>query len=242
MSMDAVSAKNSAEEREALIRHSKVFILKCAGDVCHRHIDTSDDEWSIALSAFNEAIDKYDPSKGSFEHLAYMVIEHRLLDEIRRQKHRDNEVSVEPEYLDGRFDDEEAVPVQVEAAVRSQGFDDSEAAALKQETSREIAEVQTLLQAYDFQLYDVASVSPKARRTKSQCAKAVGCLLNEPDLLASMRRTHALPAGEIRRRVKVSPKVLERHRRYIIAVAEILDGNFPVLASYLEGIRKEMKK
>ena len=36
-------------------------------------------------------------------------------------------------------------------------------------------------------------------------------------------------------------KILDRHRRYIIAAAEILSGEYPVLAEYLGYIRKALK-
>ena len=53
-----------------------------------------------------------------------------------------------------------------------------------------------------------------------------------------MRLKKMLPIKELYEVSGVVKKILERHRRYIIASAEILDGDFPILASYLDYIRR----
>ena len=63
-------------------------------------------------------------------------------------------------------------------------------------------------------------------------------LTGDPALLDRMRKTGALPGKELCRRAGVPPKLLEHHRRYIIAAAEILDGDYPHLADYLRFVRK----
>jgi RNA polymerase sigma factor len=57
-----------------------------------------------------------------------------------------------------------------------------------------------------------------------------------------MRETARLPALFLEKNSKIPRKILERHRKYIIAAAEILSGEYPFLAQYLQGIRKEMGK
>ncbi len=47
-----------------------------------------DEELSIALMAFNEAIDGYDTSKGSFLSFAKLVINRRLIDYLRKKTKR----------------------------------------------------------------------------------------------------------------------------------------------------------
>lgn len=106
MTITAQDAKEDAQLRERFIEGHETFILRSAGKVCHRHVTTSDDEWSIALSAFNEAIDGYDEAKGSFEGFAYTVISRRLTDELRRQYRHASEISVEPYVFDGSVDDD----------------------------------------------------------------------------------------------------------------------------------------
>ena len=58
-------------------------------------------------------------------------------------------------------------------------------------------------------------------------------------LLAQMRLKRLLPIKELSEASGVLRKILERHRKYIIAATEILDGDFPILAGYLSFIRRE---
>ncbi|MEG2959684.1 MAG: hypothetical protein RR828_08110, partial [Oscillospiraceae bacterium] len=60
--------------QEELLREYKPFILKCASDCCKRYVTDSDDEWSIALGAFHEALQKYSPKDGAFLAFGKLVI------------------------------------------------------------------------------------------------------------------------------------------------------------------------
>jgi RNA polymerase sigma factor len=196
---------------------------------------------SIGLIAFNEAIDSYEEGKGDFYGLAYRVMERRLADSRRKEKRYEKEIPVEPYVLDGTMD-EDPSPLQKEVAKEAA---DTEVPQ-HEGAEEEIEAVQNILKEYGFSFFDIAGASPKAAKTKQQCAWAVCILLEHRDLFADMRRTHSLPAKEMieaaktERQVKLKSGVLDRCRRYIIAAAEILAGEYPVLSSYLNGIRKEL--
>ncbi|MBP7348788.1 MAG: hypothetical protein KA965_08915, partial [Butyrivibrio sp.] len=51
-----------------------------------------------------------------------------------------------------------------------------------------------------------------------------------------------LPVNEILVRAKVSRKMIDRHRKYLIATAMILDGDYPGLSEYLTFLKPEDKK
>ncbi|RYD02369.1 hypothetical protein N752_23855 [Desulforamulus aquiferis] len=74
-------AKNGEEKaREELIRNHRDYIIKVSSRICKRYLCwENDDELSIALLAFNEAIDCYEfNQRASFSSFAYTVIHHRL--------------------------------------------------------------------------------------------------------------------------------------------------------------------
>jgi RNA polymerase sigma factor len=50
-----------------------------------------------------------------------------------------------------------------------------------------------------------------------------------------------LPLNIIEKYTNVPRKLLERHRKYIIAALEIMSGDFPNLAGYMEYIHQELK-
>lgn len=69
-----------------LIESYKPFIAKTVSSVCKRYIHESDDEFSIGLIAFNEAIQKYSPDKGSsLISFSEVLIKRRVIDYIRKQ-------------------------------------------------------------------------------------------------------------------------------------------------------------
>jgi RNA polymerase sigma factor len=63
-------------------------------------------------------------------------------------------------------------------------------------------------------------------------------MLGFPELVMKMRHTRRLPIAAISIRAHLPLKLLNRHRKYIIAVVEILGGDYPGLAAYLDFVRK----
>ena len=59
------AANDKAERGEIIIEYTG-YILSCASKVLKKHITTDDDAFSIAIIAFDEAITKFSPEKGSF--------------------------------------------------------------------------------------------------------------------------------------------------------------------------------
>jgi len=237
MDARAIEASENEEALESLIRDSQSFILACASKTMYRYVTASDDEWSIALLAFTEAVRSYRRDRGDFRPFAAMIIRRRLLDELYAQSAHSCEISVQPDLMDGSLEDTEESPIAGEIRAGTVQLQQREAeAALTAE--EEIAEIQEILYGYGFSFYDLASCSPKAEKTRTACAEAVKTLLQDPQLMARMRTMHALPVRDLLSACGVKEKILERHRRYIIAAAEILQGDYPILGSFLVTIRK----
>ena len=216
----ALAAKTDEQALNNLIEAQKPWILRVCSDVTHRYITDSDDEWSTALLAFHEAVQSYDESKGAFLAFASVVIRRRLLDDIRSQWRHKGEIHV----LEGELEEEPDRSIDTAQAARE-----------------EIAAAQAILKPYGFSFFDLAESSPKAEKTKAACCSAVIALLKDEELLDKMRKNKALPMKELEKASGVARKILDRHRRYIIAAAEILSGEYPVLAEYLGYIRKALK-
>ncbi len=58
--------QNNEEDKEAFIVQYQPFIRKSISSVCRRYITEQDDEYSIGLFAFNEAIEQYSYKKEIF--------------------------------------------------------------------------------------------------------------------------------------------------------------------------------
>ncbi len=235
----ALAAKNNEQSFEELVTADKAWILRCASKAARRYITESDDEWSVALIAFSEAVKSYDGSKGAFHPLAAKIIKRRVIDELRREGKHAAEAPVSPSVFSGDGADDGAAGLDI--LVKSRLSDSSAAADEMQRSTlrarEEIEEMQQILKLYGFSFFDLASCSPKAEKTKTSCGKAIKILIASAILLAKMRLKRLLPIKELSEESAVARKILDRHRKYIIAAAEILDGDFPILSSYLSFIR-----
>lgn len=228
-----LGAPADEEELERLVRENEHFILRTASTVSRRYVTKEDDEWSIALQAFAQAVRDYDPEKGSLQGFAEVVIRRRLTDHFRRNRARSAELSVDPTIFDADpSDEEEGLELRLAVAKKTARTEEyslrEEIEAANQEFSR-----------FGFSFFDLASCSPKAGRTRESCAKAVNTLLDTPLLRENLLRTGLLPMKALGERSGVSRKLLDRHRKYIIAAAIILAGDYPGLAEYMRFIRKE---
>ncbi|MBG9989351.1 sigma-70 family RNA polymerase sigma factor [Aerococcaceae bacterium DSM 111176] len=74
------------QELENLIQEHYGLIIKTASDQAGRYVSVkNDDIFSVALIAFKEAFDKYDPQKGPFISFAKLVMQSRIIDHQRKE-------------------------------------------------------------------------------------------------------------------------------------------------------------
>ncbi len=240
LSLIAIEAGSDERKFELLVKSRKPWILRVAADAAGHYVTDSDDEWSVALMAFHEAVRSYDKEKGSFQALASVIIKRRVIDYIRSQSRYTNEVSVIPEAFEGNLDEDDALGINLK--VQEQVTHDSLENSTEQRAQlirEEINEVQNILSEYGFSFFDLAECSPKAEKTKKSCGHAIRTMIAGAALMALMRLKRLLPIKELSEKSGVIRKILERHRKYIIASSEILDGDFPILAEYLKAIKEE---
>ncbi len=234
MDYRAMEAKRDETVMNLLVSESKGFILRCASKVCKRFISDSDDEYEVALLAFWEAAKQYNQGSGSFSSFAALVIHRRLMDFFDSQSRRKWEIAAGHSMT---WDEDEGhaggVIAEVQRVIVQDSGDDTDV------VKEEIVAISDVLRDYGFSFFDVAEASPRAVKTKKSCARAVNWMLALLDRLIRMRRTRSLPVTAISAALDIARKILERHRRYIITATEILDGDYPHLAEYLDYIRKE---
>ena len=214
-----LNARSDDRLFSGLVREQTARIKYAAYKAVGHFVTESDDEWAVALNAFHEAVQKYDPSKGSFFGFADLVIKRRLQDEFRRSERKPEEVPLEQDHI-------------VSAV-----YEDTETVDLR----HEIEAFTEQLKPYNIAFSDLAATSPKAEKTRKACARAVMCIASDSRLAEKMRRTRTLPSKEITLSAGIPPKILERHRKYIIAAAEIIIGDYPALQQFVRTIREEGK-
>ena len=230
----AVEAKGDPAKKDSFLAEEQVHILKLTSVILKKGITMSDDEYSVALIAASEAIDTYDPAKNSdFWSYAALVIRNRLADLYRRES-RSLEFAVSPHAFEGNAeaDDPEfsiSVEIKEKITVKSLGVNTAladEMKALEQE-----------LKEFGISYADLVSCSPKSKKTKAGCAEVLKLIFLPPPLVEAVKRTKKLPVTEIQKKGKADRKLMERHRKYLIAATVILAGDYPKLSEYLKDIK-----
>jgi len=231
MQFDALNARISsirddAEETGRFVEEYKPFIASCARKVTGRYMSyDSDDELSIAMIAFVEAIKSFDSSKGNFFTFSRNVIKRKLIDYYRKEmRHRD----VVP--LNVYVQEEEAeLDYGADQAIRE--FSDRDIAELRR---AEIEELAKELSQWNITYRDLAKVSPRHRKTKEQCAQLAGIILSRPDMLESIMIRKYLPVSELEKASGLPRKFIERFRKYIIAIVVIAIGDYQYIKDYIK--------
>lgn len=210
-----LSAKDEKLKNE-LISEYKNFILSSASKVLKKSVTVNDDEFMIAMIAFNEAINSYNSDKGKFLSFAAIIIHNRIVDYLRNDsRNRATPFSaIETEDDDGQI-------VEVDMPSYDSGDLKWEIEALTEE-----------LEAYNISLFELTEVSPKSRKTKRICFDAINYIRSDKQLIDSVIKKQILPIKEITDNTKSNRKTLERHRKYIITAMIVLTQDYPSIAEY----------
>ncbi len=236
MNQRAEAARYDDRLRENFIRDNEQTILKIASRVSGKYISKSDDEWSVALCAFNKAIDSFSEEKGDFAAYAGVLIKRSLVDHYRSQKRFDREIPASHEIMNEEDDDYNS---SIAGALAKESITGNEKRESRSNLRDEILEVNEILKGYGFSFKDLKECSPKAGKTKKECARAISYVLDHEEALESVIEYRRLPIKDITTGTQVKTKLLDRYRRYIIMAVVILNGEYPLLADYLQYVRKE---
>ncbi|MDY0406282.1 RNA polymerase sigma-I factor [Virgibacillus sp. 179-BFC.A HS] len=212
-----------------LLETYQPFIAKCVSEVCKRYIDTTrDDEFSIGLSAFHNAIQTYRSDRGSsFLTFAKLVITRKVIDYIRYVKKGPEAVS-----LDENYDEEQMENPMEIAKVKEMYQLEQEAWQRKQE----ILDYKEKLKRYHLTLGELVDVSPKHQDARESAIKIARMLYNNHQFREFVQKKKKLPIKDLVKVVDVSKKTLERNRKYILAMFIVLSENYVFLQEYLKGV------
>lgn len=223
----ARAQKGDQEARNDLIAQFQPFILKVSARFCSRRLDwQNDEELSVAMLAFNEAIDGYDAKQGAaFSSYAYLVINRRLTDYMRKEnKHKVHSVS------------HEDIPENAYAAVYSQSDKDFERIYWKEE----IAVFSRQLGVYGISLRDLVAGSPKHKRVRLKLASIANDMSSDKEMALQVKRTCRLPIKEICEKYKVRRKFVETWRRYLLALFLIItEDDLMMVRQYIGSLIEE---
>ena len=194
--MDYIDEKNI----EQLIAEHIPFIIKTISHLTGRYVTIgNDEEYSIALLAFEQAVKDYDAEKGSFLSYARLVIESRLINYLKSKsvKNSQQTVSLDELYEKG-----------IDFENRETKTDD----ALNEEISIYCKE----LNLFGLDLEKMADVAPKHRDTRNNAIDAAELASTYDEVVEKLYKKKKLPVRLVSTITHFSEKVIKRSKVFIL--------------------------
>ncbi|MCG9969027.1 RNA polymerase sigma-I factor [Pelotomaculum terephthalicicum JT] len=216
------------DAREKLIEGCRRFIEKKVARQTYNSLDLkSRDEYSIGLIAFNEAIDKFDPGHNrAFLSFAGDVIKMRIIDYYRKNKAEANCLPL------SAFECSEEISYGRPAA----GALDPVGERVEREC--DLASFLDSLKEFKISLDDLVKNTPKHRDSRLLSIKVARIIAGDPELMGDLYKKKTIPLRKVLDKIKINPKTVERHRKYIITICLVLTGNMETLKGYIEQTEK----
>lgn len=224
------AAKEDMEEADRLIGAYMPFIRAETAKFLRRPpIEGHDDELSIAMIAFHEAIRGYSRTRGAFLKYAAMLIRSRLIDYQRSERRHQETISLDTPA------GEDDTPL---GDTLADGKDESEELLIREATRAEIEELSRQMQEFGVSLTDVAENCPRQQRTLLACRKALWYAKEHPELLEELLQTKRLPVARLSAGSGTERKTLERHRKYMVALLLIYTNGYEIIRGHLTQVMK----
>ncbi|AEV69351.1 RNA polymerase sigma-I factor [Acetivibrio clariflavus] len=209
--------------RNKFINDYKPFILKCVYKLVGKKENlVQSDEYSIALMAFNEALDSYDADKNiKFISFAKEIIRRRIIDYIRSTKK--NNMVIPFSYFtenDNNFEEEYLC-------------DTSSDYCSYYDAKEEIKNLEQKMNEYNMTIEELINSSPKHQDTRLICLNVAKIITEDEMLFKKFREKKTLPYNELREHVNLCRRTLEKNRKFIIAMVLILKSDLDVLKKYI---------
>lgn len=223
---DRVEKIKEDEQRiNEFVEEYKPFIASCTQRITRRFVRYGeDDELSIALIAFVEAIRSYDSTRGSFLSFAQNVIKRRIIDHYRKEKRFGNVVSLTEYYKDS--EDEK----DLSAAESIERYSTDEISEYRR---LELEELKKELEKWEISFFELVDASPKHDKTRKMCSDILQFLLSQPELVKSIKNKKTLAIAEIEKALRIPRKNIERMRKYILATLIIKTGDYQFIKDYI---------
>jgi len=200
-----------------LIDNHMPFIIKSISDVTGRYVSCeNDEELSVGLLGFHEAIERYDNEKGHFLSFAKLVIGSRIKNYLKSENKNqhssleellDKGLEIKDEYLEQKEDNSIVI--------------------------EEITRLKSEISSFGFTLEDLANEAPKQQATRKNAISLSEEISKEEEFTSFMYVKKRLPIKRIVLKFSVTEKVIKRSKKFIISVVIIIDKNLSGLKNWI---------
>ena len=218
------AAKGDSLAADELVRKYLPFIRAETAKSIRRGVSDSDDELSIAMMAFHEAVLAYERLRGAFLPFAAKAIRSRIIDYQRSELRHRGQLSLDEA---GAEDDRER------GELLDTGDDPIAAHTDRTAARQELTHFALELSRFGLSLTDIADNCPKQERTLAACHRALRHARENPELLEQAVSSGKLPITALAVGAGVERKTLERHRRYLMAALLAYTNGFEIIRGHL---------
>lgn len=199
--------KNQTDLRNQFIHDYTPFVIKHVSELKHAYVCVrNDDEFSIALIAFNEAIDRYEIDKGHFLSFARIVIESRLKNYWEKEKHH-------------QHDDISNVEV---------------AAPSDEDLHLELIAYENELSYFGLSFEDLSNHMPKHTDTKEAALNIAQEIALNAFIMTQVYIKKSLPVTLVSKSLKIGLKMVKNNKVFILGTSIIFYKKFDKIENWLK--------
>lgn len=201
------------------IKAYMALIVKTISETTGRYVSVeNDDEFSIGLLAFKEALDKFDEGRGNFSAFAKLVISSRVKNYLIKKSKDNLNISLEQLSEEG---------IEIPEIIDNTDSD-------KNELAIEIEKLKRNIEEFGFSFEDLIDESPKHEDTRNRAIKLSEDISIQGDLTKHMYEKKRLPIKQISLRFTVTEKIIKRSKKFIISVVIIFNKNYRNLKLWIK--------
>lgn len=220
--------KNQEDEINRFVEEYKPFIASSVQETTGRYMRYGeDDELSIAMMAFVEAIKSFESNKGNFLTFSKNVIKRRLIDYYRKENRHSNVISIH-EYTKDTEEDSQETDLTGDEAFRK--YSETQISEYRR---LELEQLKKELSLWDISFFELIEVSPKAEKTRKAYGDIIKFVLSQSDMIRMIKTKRYLPVAEIEKNTRIPRKTIERARKYIITVLIMNTGDYQYISDYV---------
>ncbi len=205
---------------EYLIEKYMAFLIKTVSGFTGHYVSVeNDEEFDIALMAFTEAIEKYQPEKGVFLAFAKLVIISRLKNYVEKEKKHEKVISLDALYEEG------------------QDFQAAETETADDNLQQEILKYQKELLFFGLTFEKLADEAPRHKDTRENALNAAEKAGNNEEIVEETYKKRRLPIRKVAVLAELTEKVIKRSKSFILGSMIIFAKEFPALLYWIRGTR-----
>ncbi len=214
-----MAAYLNQENMDELIQQHIPFIIRTVSNVTGRYVSVEqDDTYSIGLSAFAEAVERFDGERGAFLSFAALVIRSRVTTYLKQESARQSSlVSLDAMEENG----------QIPPAPQSDNKD----------LANEIILYRAELQKFGLTLEDLADHSPKHRDTRHRAVDAAEAASEDADTVKVTYTKKKLPVRQVSKVSGLSEKAVKTSKVFILGTMLVFVQKLSGLMSWIHETR-----